>query len=101
MEIRFAEQADKLMIAFIGDLDNAAAPEAEIALEKVYDRNDCDIMIDCSHLNYISSKGLRILLTLYKHQRANGKSALISNMNKNVREVLDIGGFLTLYKEIV
>lgn len=87
-------------IALCGDLDNESVPEAEKMMSRVFMQDEYDILLDCSHLNYISSKGLRLLITLYKHCRDNGHKAYISNMNKNVREVLHIGGFLTLYQEI-
>jgi anti-anti-sigma factor len=100
MEIRFAEQDGRLTIAFCGDLDNAAAPEAEKMLSRVYMQDEYDILLDCSRLNYISSKGLRLLINLYKHLRDTGHRGFITKMNKNVREVLHIGGFLTLYQEV-
>ena len=100
MDIRFAEQDDRLTIAFIGDFDNASVPEAEEMLARVFLRKDCDILVDCSHLNFISSKGLRLLINLYKHFRDCGRRTFITKMNKNVKKVLHVGGFLTLYEEI-
>ena len=100
MEIRFAEQDDRLVIAFIGDLDNTATPEAETMLKRVYERDDCDILLECIKLNYISSRGLRLLVALYKHARNSGHKTFITHMNKNVKEVLEVGGFLDLYQEI-
>ena len=100
MDINLTEQEDRLVIAFIGNLDNMSAPEAEQTLQPVYKRKDCDFLIDCSQLNYISSKGLRLLITLYKHFRDCGHRVFIMNMNKNVKEVLHQSGFLTLYEEV-
>lgn len=100
MEIRFAEQNGRLAIAFCGDLDNAAAPEAEKMLARVFQQEEYDVLLDCSHLNYISSKGLRLLITLYKHCRDTGHQTFITKMNKNVKEALQIGGFLKLYEEV-
>ena len=101
MDIRFAEQQEgRLTIAFCGDFDNAAAPEAEKMLSRVFMQDEYDILLDCSRLNYISSKGLRLLIILYKHLRDTGHSGFITQMNKNVREVLHVGGFLRLYEEI-
>lgn len=100
MDVKISEQDGRLDIALIGDLDNTTAPEAEQMLSQVFVQNENDILLDCSQLNYISSMGLRLLITLYKHCRNNGRKALIRKMNENVREVLYIGGFLNLYKEI-
>ncbi len=100
MELRYAEENGRLRVSFCGDLDNASVPEAEKALENVLKRDDCDILLDCSHLNYISSKGLRLLIEIYKHFRNCEHRTYITKMNEIVREVLYIGGFLEYYQEI-
>ena len=100
MDFRFAEDDGKLVIAFCGDLDNASVPEAEKYMERVYMYDDCDLILDCSRLNYISSKGLRLLIDIYKHFRNCGHHSYIRNMNKMVKDVLYIGGFLSFYEEI-
>ena len=87
------------MVAFIGNLDNMAALEVEQSLEPVFKRKDCDFLIDCSELNYVASKGLRLLINLYKHFRDCGHKSFVRDMNENVREVLYKSGFLKLYKE--
>ena len=65
-----------------------------------FEQKEYDIQFDCSQLNYISSKGLRLFINLYKHLRDTGKHGFITKMNKNVKEVLYISGFLTLFEEI-
>lgn len=97
MEIRLNEQDGRLIIAIIGDLDNVASSQAERSLAPAFEREDCDILIDCTDLNYISSSGLRILLNLYKHTRANGHQAILKGMNEEVKEVFDLSGFLQLF----
>ena len=100
MDIRITEQTGRLEIAFIGNLDNSTTPEAKQTLAPVFKRRDCDLLIDSSELNYISSLGLRLLIDLYKHFRDCGHRAYIMNMNGIVKEVLQQSGFLTLYEEV-
>lgn len=100
MEIVITEQDGRLVISIIGDLDNASVPEAEKMLNNVYTQEEFDILIDCSQLNYIASKGFRMLINFYKHQRDIGHLCFITKMNSHVKEVLNMGGFLTIYKEI-
>ena len=100
MEIVITQEDGRLAISFIGDLDNAAVSEAEKLLNRVFTQEEFDILIDCSQLNYIASKGLRMLINLYKHQRDIGHLCFITKMNSHVKEVLNMGGFLTIYKEI-
>ncbi|MBO4719558.1 MAG: STAS domain-containing protein [Prevotella sp.] len=96
-KITLSEQTEKLVFILVGDLDNAASPEAARGFEPVFERTDCNVLIDCTELNYISSSGLRILLNLYKHTHANHHWVTLKGMSNEVREVLVLGGFLQLF----
>ena len=80
MDITINEQAGRLVAAISGDLDNAASSQAERGLAPVFERTDCDVVIDCKELNYISSSGLRIILNVFKHTRTNGHKAILKNL---------------------
>lgn len=97
MDITINQVEDRLVVALIGDLDNAASSQAERSLAPVYDFTDGDILIDCTQLNYISSSGLRIMLNIYKHARANGHKAILKGLSEDVKEVFQLSGFLQLY----
>ena len=96
-KITLSEQDGRLVAALIGDLDNVASTEAARGLEPIFERTDCNILIDCSELEYISSSGLRILLNVYKHARSNGHLVTLKGMSDDVREVFVLGGFLQLF----
>ena len=97
LNITINEQAGRLVAAIVGDLDNAASSQAESGLAPVFERTDCDVVIDCTELNYISSSGLRIMLNIYKHTRANGHKAILKGLSEDVKEVFQLSGFLQLY----
>jgi len=97
MDITINQVEDLLVVTLIGDLDNAASSQAERSLAPVYDFTDGDILIECSQLNYISSSGLRIMLNIYKHTRANGHKAILKGLSEDVKEVFQLSGFLQLY----
>ena len=97
MNITISELEGKLMATLEGDLNNAASSQAERGLAPIFERTDCDIVLDCTQLNYISSSGLRLLLNVYKHTRANGHKAILKNLSEDVKEVFDISGFLQLF----
>ena len=97
MDITINQVEDRLVVTLIGDLDNAASSQAELNLAPVYDFTDGDILIDCTQLNYISSSGLRIMLNIYKHARANGHKAILKGLSEDVKEVFQLSGFLQLY----
>ena len=97
MNITINEESGRLVAALVGDLDNAASTQARRGLEPVFERKDCDVVIDCTELNYISSSGLRIILDVFKHTRSNGHKAILKNLSEDVKEVFDLSGFLQLF----
>lgn len=98
MNITINEQEGRLVVTLSGDLDNVASSQAERGIAPVFERTDCDVVIDCTELSYISSSGLRILLNVYKHTRANGHAAILRGMVDEVKDVFELSGFLQLFK---
>ena len=58
---------------------------------------DRQIVLDCENLAYISSSGLRLLLTLRKKVAADGGSLVIRNINDEIRKVFTLTGFFKLF----
>ena len=100
LNITINEQEGKLAVALCGDLDNAASIQAERKLAPIFECTNCDVVIDCAELKYISSSGLRILLNIYKHTRTNGHKAALKNMTDEVKEVFQLSGFLQLFEVV-
>ena len=61
--ITINEQEGRLIVVPSGSLDNAASTQAERGLAPIFERTDCDVVIDCKELDYISSSGLRIIFS--------------------------------------
>ena len=97
MNITINESEGKLIVALCGDLDNAASTQAERGLAPVFKRTDCDVLIDCTELNYISSSGLRILLNIFKHARTHKHKTILKGLKDDVREIFKLCGFLQLF----
>lgn len=97
MDITINKQDDRLVVALIGDFDNAASTKVQHSLAPVFECDDCDILIDCSQLEYISSSGLRILLSIFKHTHGNGHAAILKGMTDEVEEAIDMSGLMDLF----
>jgi anti-anti-sigma factor len=93
------EEKGRVVVALSGDLDNSSSSEAERAIAPLLERDDCDIVIDGEELDYISSSGLRIMLTIYKSTRKSGHRAIVKNLSEDVEDVFRIGGFLQLFEK--
>ena len=90
MEIKTTTDGSTLTIAVSGRVDTVTAPDLEAGLKF----GDATLaVIDLGGVPYMSSAGLRLLLTAHKTMLANGGELKIANVQPAVREVLDITGF--------
>ena len=91
MTINKKQDGSALSIALEGRLDTTTAPELEQELSKSLDGVTA-LTLDMAGLDYISSAGLRVLLTAHKTMMKQGEMKLI-NLNEVVQEVFDVTGF--------
>ena len=59
---------------------------------------DKEITLDCQELEYISSSGLRLFLTLRKEAAAKGGKIVIEHINDDIKKVFMITGFFNLFE---
>lgn len=80
-----------LSILLDGKLDTGTTPQVAEEIEADIE-NAQKLIIDMKELKYISSAGLRLLLSL--HKKMSDKSGLvIKNVNETNMEILDFTGF--------
>ena len=91
MTINKKQDGSALTIALEGRLDTTTAPELEQELSKSLDGVTA-LTLDMAGLDYISSAGLRVLLSAHKTMMKQGEMKLI-NLNEVVQEVFDVTGF--------
>ena len=89
MKINFNKNNDTLTVALDGRLDTTTSPELEGFLGKNYDGTG-SIVIDCEKLMYVSSAGLRVLLSTHKKM---GGAMKVTNVCELVMEVFEMTGF--------
>jgi anti-sigma B factor antagonist len=80
-----------LEIALEGRLDTMTAPELEEELKNSLEGAET-LTFDFSKLEYISSAGLRVLLSAHKIMSTKG-GMKVTHVNDIVREVFDVTGF--------
>ncbi len=91
MTLNKNQQGSALEIAVEGRLDTMTAPELEAELKNSLDNVD-SLVLDFSKLDYISSAGLRVLLSAHKVMMGKG-GMKIKGVNEIVQEVFDVTGF--------
>lgn len=91
MTIQKTQNGTDLAIALEGRLDTMTAPELEAELKQSLDAAQT-LTLDFSKLDYISSAGLRVLLSAHKTMAPKG-GMKVTNVNEIVREVFEVTGF--------
>ena len=97
MNTNITEKDGKYIVSLEGELDTAHALEVEQAMQPLHELSGKDITIDCTHLDYIASSGLRILLALLKSAKGNGNKVVLKNLNDEIKEVFKMTGFIDLF----
>lgn len=95
MEIITKKENDIMEISLVGKLDTITSTQ----LENSFDYNlegIKEIIFNFKDLEYISSAGLRTLLTISKKTRDTA-SMVITNISDNVKEVFEITGFISIF----
>ena len=84
----------ELTIALEGRLDTVTAPQLEGEVKDSVEGIE-KLVIDCVKLEYISSAGLRVLLSAQKTMNKQG-SMVVRNVSEEVREIFDVTGFINI-----
>ncbi|MBR4660392.1 MAG: STAS domain-containing protein [Bacteroidales bacterium] len=98
MNIKVEEINGKMVATLEGEMDTAAAVEAEKVLKPLYQSEGKDIIIDCKGLEYIASSGLRILLSILKGAKATGSRVVLRSVNDDIKNVFSLTGFIEIFE---
>ena len=100
MIFNIQETSPKVLVTVSGRLDTPAAVQAQQEIVPLLDNADKEIVLDCSALEYISSSGLRLLLTIRKEAAAKGGKVIIAHINDDIKNVFMMTGFYNLFEII-
>ena len=94
MKMNFTAIGSKLTVELEGRLDTNTSPELEHKLKESLD-GITELVFDFKKLDYISSAGLRVLLSAQKTMNHQG-SMEVMNVNQSVKEIFEVTGFLDI-----
>lgn len=94
MIITKTADGSELTVALEGRLDTNTSPELETALKASLDGVKA-LTLDFEKLEYISSAGLRVLLSAQKQMNKQGSMKLV-HVNEVVMEIFEVTGFLDI-----
>ena len=98
MRISIKATDDVMVLDIEGKLDALTSPEAESRITRLVEDGANKILVDFDKLDYVSSAGLRVLLSAAKRLESDGGELRICCLNDIVKEVFDISGFIKIFK---
>ena len=94
MNIEVRKNSGEVIIEVAGRLDTITAPTLEKAIgENIEDTKN--LILDLKELNYISSAGLRVLLSTHKKMQNIG-SMKVRNVCVEIMEIFEMTGFVDI-----
>jgi anti-sigma B factor antagonist len=82
-----------------GRIDSYTAPKMAEAIDEIMKNGRYKIVLDMSAVDYMSSAGLRVLISTQKNcKRYNRGEVILSAVPRRIYEALDLAGFVPLFK---
>lgn len=91
MEITKSIQDQSATLGLVGRLDTITAPRLEEELKEILS-NVTELVLDFEKLDYISSAGLRVLLSAQKTMMKQGTLKIV-HVNDTILEIFEVTGF--------
>ena len=91
LKIEKATEGNNLTVALNGRLDTMSAPQLEGEMRTAVD-GITRLTFDLKGLEYVSSAGLRVLLSTQKKMNTQG-SMVVRNAREEVKEIFEVTGF--------
>lgn len=96
MTINKTQNGTELIVALVGRLDTTTAPQLEAELNQSLDGVE-KLVMDLAEMDYISSAGLRVLLSAHKKMTKQG-GMTVRNVSEIVMDIFDVTGFADILK---
>ena len=95
MTIQKELKGTELKIVLAGRLDTMTSPELEAELKTTLDGVET-LRIDLAALDYVSSAGLRVLLSAQKLMNRQGGTMMLTNVCEAIMEIFEVTGFVDI-----
>jgi len=96
MEINVKSIGQVTVVEISGDIDSNTAPQAQEQVLPLV-QPESKILLDMSGVEYMSSAGLRVLLSMYRQiARQNGGIVLVG-LGEEIKDTMSVTGFLNFF----
>lgn len=98
MELKKREEKGVTIVSAAGRVDGVNAHELTDYLAGILDDINSNLVLNLSELQYISSAGLRVILTTVKLLKAKQRDLFLSQLTGPVKDVFKLSGFYAILK---
>ncbi|MCE5316993.1 MAG: STAS domain-containing protein [Parachlamydia sp.] len=93
VEVKEEKKGDILILRMRGRLDAVSSPATEKKVFECINSGQSKLILDFSGISYLSSAGMRMLLSTTKKLKSLSGRLVVSSVNPNVMDVLKMSGF--------
>ncbi|MFZ0564641.1 MAG: STAS domain-containing protein [Chlamydiales bacterium] len=93
METEVEERGDTVLIRLKGRLDAASSPQLEKQINAIIDSGFFKLILNFSEVDYLSSSGMRLMLSVSKKLKHLEGKVVACNLNDDVMEIIKMAGF--------
>ena len=93
LHIELEEIEQRVILRIDGRLDAASAPILERKINSLITEDHSFLILDLSRVDYLSSAGMRVLLSTTKKLKVQEGELVIFGVNEDVMEVIKMAGF--------
>jgi len=98
MEIQNRKENNATVVTVTGKMDALTAPAYQEKMNELIGAGETAFVVDFESLDYISSAGLRGILSTAKVLKAKGGQVRFANVKGTVREVFEMSGFGSIFQ---
>lgn len=99
MEVSVTEHKNCDLIKAVGRIDSATAPQLAEGMDSITEKGRYKIVFDMCDVEYMSSAGLRVLISTQKTcKRYNRGELVLACLPERVYNALDLAGFVQLFR---
>ncbi|ANH78306.1 anti-sigma factor antagonist [Candidatus Chlamydia sanziniae] len=97
-DIQKEEHGSTAIFHLKGKLDGISSPIVQESISQSLSSGSKDIVLDCTHLDYMSSAGIRVLLQSYHQVGKQSGKIVLTSVPKTIEQTLYVTGFLSYFK---
>lgn len=97
MNIETRELKHVSVVTVSGRVDSATAPDLQKALQDLLDSGRNQLVLELKGVDYMSSAGLRALVSMQKAAKKNGGTLRLAQLSARVTEVLELAGLAPVF----